>query len=602
LGVKSSNPIRGGTNRCGNQSRRATPLFDRTRVERALASGVAGRVNKERRLPSRGRDNNRLKPMRLRSLVAMAATSVLSLHAPALASWPAHDANQDGVIGFHDLNEALIHGDFARLNHVLSDWGRVVGPDVVGNPTATGADAKAIARWDAVPGQFVDGVFRVGVVAYHMNEIQEVRFFRDGAPLATVTQRTLNPDTGVEEFWITLNGATMAEGEVTLSALVLPRNGVPRILDGAFSAAVVNNGEHSLPLVVRRTPPARVYVGYDGADTNPGTRAAPLATIAKALRVVPDGGEIVLLNAGGYQIPESGVQRNNTRWITVRPDEGLSREMVGITSPNRGLLRANVARVRWQNVTFDFAQVSQIYNLHENMAWIDGCRFIDTRGWIGADGSAPPVRNPWFATNSVAHNMLYGFTQAALVRGCDASQISGDVFQQSKMVLRSTAETVSGSVLEHHTDVFQWWGPQENLIIADVVATDLTVPQCMFMRPSWVQGNDGSQTYWMRNVAFVDLRFDMHPVWNNGVNWGGAPWSQLQGKYDHVIFQNVELANQRIMLRSDVNTGAEAFEAKNLLFRDVGLHPLTYDAYVGPGGAAPLGVSFVGCYPHPDAD
>jgi hypothetical protein len=168
---------------------------------------------------------------------------------------------------------------------------------------------------------------------------------------------------------------------------------------------------------------------------------------------------------------------------------------------------------------------------------------------------------------------------------------------------------VDGSVTPHHTDVFQWWGPKDNIIVYDVVATDLTAPQCMFMRPSWVSGDDGSQSHWMRNTAFVDIKFEMHPIfiWSNNanayVNAGGPPWTQLQGKFDHVIFDGVELANQRLILRTGNEVPQfERFEARNLLFRDMGMHPLTFNDYGGAGASSPTGVQFVNCYSHPEAD
>jgi hypothetical protein len=545
--------------------------------------------------------------MRLRSLVAMAATSVLSLQ--ALAEWPSHDANQDGVINFVDLNAVLDTADFAALNQVLADWGRLVAPEVVGDPESPGADAKAIARWNAIPGQFASGAFQVGIVAYHMNEIAEVRFFLNSAPLDTVTVRSTNPSTGNPEFWITIPTDGFADGStITLSALVLPTGGQPRILQGEFNAATSWKGEYSLPLVVRKSAPPTVYVGYDGSDANPGTREQPFLTIGRAVRMVSDGGDVVLLNTGGYAMPDGGDVRANTRWITVRPDTGISRDLIGITADQPGLLRPPAERIRWKDLSFDCSRVTQFYNLNQSMVWLDGCRMYDPRGWDAEGYINPPVRNPWFATDCIAENKFYAFPSAVLVRNSTARRISGDVFQMSKFVIGCTAETVDGRVLPHHTDVFQWWGPQENVLAVDVISRDLTSPQNLFMRPSWVQNDNGSQSYWMRNTAFVNLRFEMHPVfqWSNNanayVNAGGPPWSQLQGKFDHVLFERIELANQRLILRTGPEVPVfERFEAKNLVFREMGMHPLTFTDYHNPA-AVPAGVQFIDCYPHPEAD
>jgi hypothetical protein len=545
--------------------------------------------------------------MRLRSLVAMAATSVLSLHAHA--EWPSHDVNQDGVIDFVDLSAAIGSGDFVAINQVLTQWGELVAPAVVGDPGAPGADAKAIARWNAIPGQFINGNFKVGVVAYHMNEIAEVRFFLDGAPLGIVTNRSTNPSTGNPEFWITVPSNNFADGStVTLSAIVLPTGGVPRILQGEFNAASAGKGEHSLPLVVRRSAPPTVYVGYDGNDLNPGTREQPLLTISKAIRVVPDGGEVVLLNAGGYEMPQNGfghLRRDNTDWITIRPDFGLQENAVGITGETRNLFRANMRRLRLQGLTIDFAKVTQVYSTGEQMTWIDGCTMIDSEGWT-IENRPISVRNPWFATDALAENKLYAYSGASLVRNSVARQISGDVFQNNGLVVGCIVNALDGTVLTHHTDLVQVFGARDNLIVADVVATGLRSAQSFFLEPSFEGGPDESER-WLTNSAFVNIAVDIAPVfqWNANenmlMNWGGAPWSQLLSRFEHVVFDNVELANQRIMIRSEVQ-GVQAFAAHNVIFRNVGLHPITYSTYHNNSGAAvPPGVQFIDCYPHPDA-
>jgi hypothetical protein len=104
----------------------------------------------------------------------------------------------------------------------------------------------------------------------------------------------------------------------------------------------------------------------------------------------------------------------------------------------------------------------------------------------------------------------------------------------------------------------------------------------------------------------VDITVDVVPIfrWNANagqmVNIGGAPWTQLLSRFDHVLFDNVELANQQFMLRSDV-TGVQAFAAHNVVIRNAGLHPISYSTYLGASSNVPDGVEFVNCYVHPDA-
>ncbi|MGP1310558.1 MAG: hypothetical protein ACTS27_10210, partial [Phycisphaerales bacterium] len=532
----------------------------------------------------------------------MAATFVLSQFASA--SWPAHDADQNGVIGFYDLSAAVQSSNFPAIAAVLSEWGSLVAPEHLGDPNGPGATAQAIARWNAVPGQFVSGLFRVGVVAHHMDGIAEVRFFRNGSPIGTATTRSVNPDTGNKEYWITINTDALAEGEYTLSAIVLPNEGRPRILTGECTAATAGKGEHGLDIVVRRRSPAQVFVGYGGSDANPGTRNAPFLTIGHAIRVVPDGGEVVLLNAGGYEMPQNGyghLRRDNEHWITIRPDDGLPHELVGITGETRTILRANLRRVRFKDLMIDFAKVSQIYNTGEQMAWLDHCIMTDSQGWT-VENRPVSVRNPWFVTDSLAVNKLYAYSGATLARNSTARQISGDVFQNTGMVVGCDVENVDGTVLAHHTDLIQIFGARDNLIVAELNATGLRQVQSFFLEPTF-EGTPDISERMLTNSAYVDIHIDIEPVfqWNANegamVNWGGAPWSQMLTRFDHVVFDNVQLANQRFMIRTEV-TGLQAFHANNVVFRNFGLHPLSYETYLGVGGSGvPDGVTFENCYP-----
>lgn len=489
-------------------------------------------------------------------------------------------------------------------------WGPIAAPSVVGDPNGPGADAKAIARWNAVPGQFITGEFNFGVVAFHMNGINRVEFIANGGEPAVVQGMSENPSTGNKEYWVTLDTSDLSDGPVEVRAVVYPNTGIPRVLQGEFNYAGSSNGEHSLFLNVRHGDAPAVYVtNVDGAgsDSNPGTREAPFATIAKAIRTVPDGGDIVLLNPGDYMSPQNIYghwARNHEHWITIRPDEGIGRDEVTITDSTRRIMRANASRLRWQDLTFDFGKISQMYALGEHMNWLDRCAMLDSDGW-DTEGRPPSVRNPWFATEVVAENKLYAYPGATLARNCVARQISGDVFQNVGMAVGCEVENVDGSLLNHHTDLVQVFGARDNLIVYDLTATGLVEVQAFFLEPSFEGGPDESAR-WLSNSAYVDISVDVAPVfrWNANagqmVNMGGAPWTQLLSRFDHVLFDNVELANQRFVLRSDV-TGVQAFAANNVVIRDVGLHPISHEIYLGASGSIPEGVEFVNCYEHPDA-
>ena len=66
-----------------------------------------------------------------------------------------------------------------------------------------GADAQAIARWDAVPYRVVGKPTNLGVVAFHINGIDRVEFSIAGDKIRTVRIPSLNKRTGVREYHFT---------------------------------------------------------------------------------------------------------------------------------------------------------------------------------------------------------------------------------------------------------------------------------------------------------------------------------------------------------------------------------------------------------------
>ncbi|MGP1308679.1 MAG: dockerin type I domain-containing protein, partial [Phycisphaerales bacterium] len=129
----------------------------------------------------------------------MMVLSVMSNPATVNPAWvTAADLNEDGVVDFADLSVLLSsfgqfipppppeppappppppeEPQFVSLVPGSGFWGPIADPGVVGDPNGYGGDAKAAARWNAIPGQFISGDFNVGVVAFHMSGINRVEF------------------------------------------------------------------------------------------------------------------------------------------------------------------------------------------------------------------------------------------------------------------------------------------------------------------------------------------------------------------------------------------------------------------------------------------
>src|SRR5690606_18543685 len=189
-------------------------------------------VTKERRSAGRGGlRNNRLKSMRLRSLVAMAATSMLSLHAFGQTSLRL-DANLDGVIDFRDFNAAVQTGEFSLLNAIMANWGvRTIIPGQGGPPLPppTGGEAngkKPIARWAEPPFQTASGAFRLRGVAADATGILAVSFSANESSSVFVTEPVWSASSGGYEYVALIEAADLGVNErVEVSAIVYPNSG-----------------------------------------------------------------------------------------------------------------------------------------------------------------------------------------------------------------------------------------------------------------------------------------------------------------------------------------------------------------------------------------
>lgn len=468
-------------------------------------------------------------------------------------------------------------------------------PDPVGS--GAGADAKAIARWDVVPYQTFDGSFGVGVVAFHMNGIDRVEFSVENGPWAAVRRMTLNPRTKVKEYWVNLDSASFAEGPVEVRAVAYPKAGIPRVLAG--DDVTIANGEHSIFLFANPGGdfrPQQQHVSPSGSDTGgDGTRERPFQTIARAIESAEDGGHIVLLEPGAYEGPSRAKDKVNTRWITIRPDAGVSGKEVTVVRPDWSPIRPKVALLRWENVCFNLGTFSQYYGEPTFPTWFERCHWFDEHGWLNRPDRTINVRGVYYAVDSSISDTLYAFTNAAIARGCRCDRISGDVWQNARLVINGEVDKVGGTGLPHHSDLYQMWNEQDNIILYGMTASGLTNCQSIFLQPTHIS-TSFEQRHALTNAAFVDLNIENTPVYNTaGVDWGGPPWSQMQSKFDHIYFRNVKLPNQRFMIRSDVvwPDKPQGWEAKNVLFQQVELHHATWEAYCK--GEPPPGTRFESC-------
>lgn len=494
--------------------------------------------------------------MRLRSIFALAASLVCACI--ARADWPRYDTNQDGVINFADLLNALESDDFTLVNEVLSHWGQDVEP-----PTP-GATAKAIARWNVVPWQTFTGPFRVGVVAFHMNGIEKVSFRVNSGPWIEVREMTLNPSSGTPEYWIEIDPRDYPDGALSISALVSPTLGVPRVLQGEIDSTTLSTGEHSLLVFgnFRGTLPSvtRWVCSVTGDDTNnTGDATSPFRTIMRATRSIADasggladGGTVYLMPGehrwGDYAY--SLLTPAENRWLHVTSAPGARRQDVVINSVSDSGWQ-NGIRVRLQRLSnLTIKHPASISSAQPGAAvWIDRCEIVGpgpTSNGVYSDYR--PIYEPKFSrgiyvTETRITDVFRPSRGWTYARGVSLERIGLDGFFNPQMLVNSSVRDLGVYPTSGHRDVIQFYQGRENTIIFGFHAVSGIVAQPLFSR-----GNRGNRS--MNNTAIVNATF-----------WLPADTtfhrSQWQQEGDHLLLWNSAFLSLPFLFRNDGDSQGE---------------------------------------------
>lgn len=439
----------------------------------------------------------------------------------------------------------------------------------------------AIGRFNVVPLQEITDPFNIGVVAFHKNEIQSVHYsISDGVVTTNESSSdfTINPRTGIQEFWITLDPALYADGPLTVTATVVPYN--------------VNSENHRV-LTIKlynsrsQSPLIRYVSGSRGNDSSDGTLNEPFRTIPQAVYSLKGfaGGKIYIIDEGSYTVdnfnkPE--IPTDNSKWITIEALPGLSRDNVIITRSTRDFMRIHTLKMHWKNVSFDISRFSRFVG---EAFWFDESRFYNPDGWLASYDTAilPILRDTYYATDCLMEDSLYGFTYAKLIRNCRLYKISGDALQGSEFIMNTIVDTMDGTILDHHTDLFQVFGEFENGIIFNLDATNLTSTQGFFLEPTY-HSTLGNPQYEMANCAFVNINIYHNPtLYKENPNFGGPPYSQLMSQFNHILFKNLVMPGQQFMIRNDIDDNNQKWMATDIIFENTVFHYMAYYRFLDKG-------------------
>jgi fibronectin type 3 domain-containing protein len=417
--------------------------------------------------------------------------------------------------------------------------GPTATPATMGQAGQTGYTATAIARWDVVPYQTFAGSINVGVVAFDVAGIDHVAFSVNGGPWSNVSAMTLNPQTGVVEYWATLRAADLADGPVEVRAIAYPTAGVPRVLGGAN----LDSGHDSLVLYANAhgtLNTAPIYVSPTGSDSSgDGTPAHPYRSMLQASLMAPPGAT-VYLQAGRYTMDEryTGFRDSGGRWLTFTTAPGVAQSDVTIVVQNTDM---RASKTRFQNVLLDFTMGVV---LNAGGVWLD---HVDAFGSLTEQytgmlltfiqsGDAGPI----YVTDSKIHDMqctpLMGPT---LARNIEVYNIYGHGVNDPGLLLNSTIHDVTaGNDPTGHIDGLFWYSP--NVDVDDIVY-GLTMTN--------IGGLSIFSDNGLSNLAIVNLTSTaIGDCVGGACQFGKGIGTNI---FDHLVFDNVHLTNQKFYFIDD---------------------------------------------------
>ncbi len=432
--------------------------------------------------------------------------------------------------------------------------GATAQPARVGLEGSFGGTGSPVARWTRVQWEDVRDLATCGVAAYHVNGINRVEFSVNGGAWTTVYTPRFNPETLVDEYYITFNSKDMADGIAEVRAIVYPQShGIPRVLQGTVESAGntaqpnwlnVINGMHScwLNVVNAENPYSAIFVSPDGNDsTGNGTEANPYKTLWFAIskaKLLPNkyNGAVIMCQPGDYTLDRNGgpslSDTTQRRYLTIMPAEGVKRNQVRIVSAGT-TGGTGLRAIKFLGVTLYGTNASlrcptngNFYGWHDRCYWYND---VSSAGGAGFSGNWTTAA----ATGCISNNVFNSFRSHDFVRNCKANNFGDTPLAQDVTVLNFTADNYIRTGADH-ADTFHWFyndGPfvRENRLVLGVTTTNA---DCQGWQINPMTGG----TQLMKDIAFVNLSLRKDTESANGAWWFID--------VDHLLMQNVALHDQ----------------------------------------------------------
>ena len=380
--------------------------------------------------------------------------------------------------------------------------------------TAQAFAARPIARWDVIPNQRFDKVFKAGVCAFHKSGVK-VEFFANGALRHTAEKPEFNDRTGVWEYVMPLDPAAFPDGPVTLSAKVTAL-GSPADTHQLPDLLLYANAKGSLSVG------GEVYVdSVNGDDAAEGSVKKPLKTLAAASKRVRNGGTVYLYK--GVYSPV-GFAAPGPYWTTIAAAPGVARDDVAVSG-------GRIAdKLHFKGVDL-FVEAEGKYAAvlsglkRGTVCWVEDSRMSNRKGrWVGgvnAFGHAITA----YVTGGETTEMNNG-CNAQLVRGHSVHKIASDVWSGAGLVVNCKAWDIDRGPTAAHPDFHQSYARPPKWV-HDVILYNVSGADAV------CQGLFGVR---LRDSAFVNVSFELRK--------GAVYRSQYSDEMENVLFAHVTLVNQ----------------------------------------------------------
>lgn len=378
---------------------------------------------------------------------------------------------------------------------------------------------RPVAKWDVVPYQRVEGVFKAGVVAFHTKPLK-VEFKVNGKTSFTAEAPTLNDRTGVWEFVFPFDASKCADGPVTLGAKATAEGGESYELPPLSLYA--NSGK-----TLGSTNIAWVD-SKNGNEFSTGlSRDQAVKSIKQGLLKAGDGGTVYLL-PGVYQARLFGGGMKRKYWTLLTPAPGVDRSEVKFS---RG--RTGTDKLIFRNVELfcDCNEGDSSIILGESgksVAWFDNCRFYNKQGRYGGNTTLFGNRLHAFVTGGITEDIGNG-PCCEFVRGHQVKNIACDAFSfAGSLVVNCSVDGIDAGPTSFDPDFFNGFTFAPKWC-ADNILYNVKGLNCKCM------GISGQR---LRDSAFVNVLVQ-------GTGGDKAYYCSFSEEMENVFFAHMTLVDQK---------------------------------------------------------